>query len=201
MHRGVRGRLRSLLKSLTPQEESAEDPDVQELALEVELLARSLVTEPDSLPPPANETVESLRNTRLVLNNMRVTAQTTPESEQRREASSAADDELPGNLAKELIALRDSLMLNMLDETGEANEIARNVYDHLGKILVRDGVVPIEDTGAFDRERHRVIETISTDDPAHEQTIHRTLRSGYLVNGRIFRPQEVVVNSLDGARG
>ncbi len=201
MNRGVRGRLRSILKSLTPQEESPESPDVQELVQEVELLARSLVTEPDFLPPPSSETVESLRNTRLVLNNMRVTAQTTRESKQRLEASPAADDELPGNIAKELIALRDSLMLNMLNDVGESNEVFSDIYDHLGTILERDGVVPIEDAGAFDQERHRVTDTVPTDDPERDQCIHKTLRSGYLVDGRVFRPQEVVVYSLDGARG
>lgn len=46
--------------------------------------------------------------------------------------------------------------------------------------------------GEIDVRLHKVIETVSVDKSQHN-TIQRTVRSGWYLNGRVFRPAEVIV--------
>ena len=46
--------------------------------------------------------------------------------------------------------------------------------------------------GEIDIRLHKVIETVSVDKSQHN-TIQRTVRSGWYLNGRVFRPAEVIV--------
>ncbi|OBI84436.1 hypothetical protein A9X00_03315 [Mycobacterium sp. 1245805.9] len=66
--------------------------------------------------------------------------------------------------------------------------------DVLDDALRRGGVTVFDATGArMDRSRHHVNHTVAAPDPSADGIVAHTQAPGYLDNGRVLRPAEVVV--------
>jgi GrpE len=99
----------------------------------------------------------------------------------------------PSATAKDLIKLRDWLLLAQSDDTNVSPEVLREVYRKLGHILEKEAITTLEATGEFNYEQQQVLDTHITDDLAQDNQICHTIRPGYLFNNRLLRPQEVIV--------
>jgi molecular chaperone GrpE (heat shock protein) len=97
--------------------------------------------------------------------------------------------------------LRDWVLLAKSGESDNqaSPKVLDAIYKQLGKILEKEGITPLEETGSFNYERQQVISTEATDDPEKDDLICDTIRLGYLFKGILFRPQEVIVYKLNGA--
>lgn len=90
-------------------------------------------------------------------------------------------DALVGGCVKVRGLLDDQLLTDVLDDA-----------------LRRGGVTVFDATGAaMDRSRHRIDHTVPAPDPSAEGIVARTLAPGYLDNGRVLRPADVVVYQWD----
>ena len=97
---------------------------------------------------------------------------------------------------KELIKLRDWVLLAKKNKTEGSPEVLSAIYQKLGQILEQEGVTVIEETGSFNYERQQVIATQVTNDPAQDDCICDTVRPGYLFQDKLIRPQEAIVYSF-----
>ena len=113
--------------------------------------------------------------------------------------SSTTDEPEPSisQTAAQLMKLRDKVLLSRSGDAPPTAELLDAIYRELGRALEAEGVTPVEDEGAFDYNRHAVVETRATDDPAKNNRICGTVRPGYLFVGRLVRAQEVVVYSFE----
>ncbi|MFM8300904.1 MAG: nucleotide exchange factor GrpE [Microcystis aeruginosa] len=110
-------------------------------------------------------------------------------------------EEKPSVTAQELIRLRDWVLLA---KSGEGDnqaspKVLDAIYKQLGKILVKEEITSLEETGSFNYERQQVVSTQVTDDPEKEDLICDIVRPGYLFKGILFRPQEVIVYTYNSS--
>jgi molecular chaperone GrpE (heat shock protein) len=61
------------------------------------------------------------------------------------------------------------------------------------KVLEKEGVTSLEENDKFDYERQQIVSTKVTDDPQKNDIVAETVRPGYIFNGSIIRPQEVII--------
>lgn len=103
--------------------------------------------------------------------------------------------ENPSVTAQELMRLRDWVLLAKSGEGEESTspKVLDAIYKQLGKILEKEGITSLEETGSFNYERQQVISTQVTDDPQKDDLICDTIRPGYLFHDSLIRPQEVIV--------
>jgi len=97
--------------------------------------------------------------------------------------------------AKQLINLRDWVLLAKSDCEVIKPELMDSVYKKLAKILELEGVIALEDTGLFDMDKHEIVGTEPTENPKENDLIHSTIRPGYLFKDKLIRPQEVIIYS------
>jgi hypothetical protein len=102
------------------------------------------------------------------------------------------DEPEPTTTAKELIKLRDWVLLARSDETVSSGVLGE-LYRKLGRILEQEKILTLEATGEFNYERQEVVDTQITEDSTLDRQIHSTIRPGYLFNEKLIRPQEVIV--------
>jgi hypothetical protein len=102
------------------------------------------------------------------------------------------DEPEPTATAKELIKLRDWVLLARSDETVSSGVLGE-LYRKLGRILEQEEIITLEATGEFNYERQEVVDTQITEDPTLDRQIHSTIRPGYLFDEKLIRPQEVIV--------
>lgn len=95
--------------------------------------------------------------------------------------------------AKELIKLRDSVLLANTGDTIASSDVLEVLYQHLGKVLEKEGVHTLDKVGQFDVELQEVISTKETNDPEMDEVVSETVRPGYLFAGNLFRSQEVII--------
>lgn len=95
--------------------------------------------------------------------------------------------------AKELIKLRDWVLLAKSGDAASNTEALEGIYRKLAQILRKEGVTALEENTAFNEERQQIIDTRPTDDPHQDNVVCDTVRPGYLFNGEIIRPQEVII--------
>ncbi|MUG96845.1 nucleotide exchange factor GrpE [Scytonema sp. UIC 10036] len=100
---------------------------------------------------------------------------------------------------EELIKLRDWVLLAKTGGAAPKAEMLEVLYQKLGQILAKEGVTPIEEVGIFNYERQQVISTQATDDSEKQDCICDTVRPGYLFNGKLIRPQEVIIYTFDAS--
>lgn len=100
-------------------------------------------------------------------------------------------------VAKELIKLRDWVLLAQTGGTAVAPEVLQELYRKLGRVLEKDGVIPLEDSGSFNYERQQVVDTKVTNSPTQDDLVCSTVRPGYLFHEKLVRPQEVIVFTFD----
>jgi molecular chaperone GrpE (heat shock protein) len=101
----------------------------------------------------------------------------------------------PSTTAQELIKLRDWILLanSSNREENASNKILDTIYERLGNILEREGIVSLCETGRFDYEIHKIVSTRCTEDPEQDDSICDIVRPGYIFKGLLIRPQEVIV--------
>jgi GrpE len=99
----------------------------------------------------------------------------------------------PSATAKELIKLRDYVLLACGENSESDRKIFESLYRKIGQILLKEGITALENTEKFNYELQQVIDTQVTDDLALDEMISSTVRPGYLFNQRLVRPQEVIV--------
>ncbi|NIO17131.1 MAG: nucleotide exchange factor GrpE [Deltaproteobacteria bacterium] len=110
-------------------------------------------------------------------------------------------------LIKELIPVLDSLELGLVHgrEEGGDSQLLSGVeltYNEFLKVLKKFGVVQLDagDEG-FDPNFHEAVSSIAVPD-REAGTIYQVIRKGYMLNGRLLRPvQVVVVAEPDGGTG
>lgn len=95
--------------------------------------------------------------------------------------------------AKELIKLRDWILLAKSSETGVAPEVIEELYRKVGQILEKEDVIELSERGPYDYNRQQVVDTRPTDDPEQNDMVYATVRPGYLFHGKLIRPQEVII--------
>jgi GrpE len=98
--------------------------------------------------------------------------------------------------AKELIDLRDWVLLAKTGNNTPSPEVLDILYQRLGKILEREDVTVLEEHDRFNYERQQIVSTKVTDDPEKNDTIAETIRPGYLFKNTIVRPQEVIIYTV-----
>lgn len=95
--------------------------------------------------------------------------------------------------AKELIDLRDWILLAKTGSNLPGSEIFNVLYQRLGKILEQEGVNTLEEQDKFNYECQQIVSTKPTNDPDKNDMIAETIRPGYTFNNSIIRPQEVII--------
>lgn len=75
----------------------------------------------------------------------------------------------------------------------EETEVLSAIDYELKKNLQQEGVISIEEIGLFNCERQKIIATKITNDLEKSDRVCHTVRSGYLFNDRLIRPQEAIV--------
>ena len=179
-----------------------EKQQAQQLALEAETYVRQLNGLTNTVEE--GEIIPVLNSTCLLLRRLVERGEfSQPLSNIADEFIPAPTEELPQPLTesepelsvtiRELIKLRDWVLLAKKNKTEGSPEVLSAIYQKLGQILEQEGVTGIEETGSFNYERQQVIATRVTSDPAQDDCICDTVRPGYLFQGRLIRPQETIV--------
>ncbi|MBD2483942.1 nucleotide exchange factor GrpE [Planktothrix sp. FACHB-1365] len=103
-------------------------------------------------------------------------------------------------MAKDLIQLRDWVLMAKTGGTGASAEVIESFYEKLGEILAKEGVTALEESDClYDYERQQVVSIQVTDDPNKSDWVCNTVRPGYLFQERLIRPQEVVIYTFDNS--
>lgn len=103
-------------------------------------------------------------------------------------------DEVPP-FVWELIRLRDQVRI------AEPSAANLRVFDtKLGRILEKEGVRSLEESGMFDPERHEVNATTPTNDIVKDGVIASTVLPGYLCGECVLRAQQVILYAFSGSR-
>lgn len=192
----------------------------QQLALRAEASVRKLSNlPPQCLDGAPDDVVSVLKSTCLLLerlvrrlefppadaqNGGAQTAQATQPGASSDEAAISPPPQVASEpelslTAKELIKLRDWVLLAQTGGAAGNLHLLESLYRGLGKVLEKEGVTLIEEVGAYDGKRQQVVDTRPTDDPAQDNFVCATVRPGYLFHERLIRPQEVIVYAFDGS--
>lgn len=99
----------------------------------------------------------------------------------------------PSPTARELIKLRDWILMAWSGGGPVSAEVIGELYRQVGRILAKEGVTPLEETGLYDHNCQQILDTRSTDDLTLNDQVCDTVRPGYLFHGKLIRPQEVIV--------
>jgi len=103
------------------------------------------------------------------------------------------------NSVDALIDLRDWLLASNSEGSEASTETKKyltRIYQKLGQILNHEGIVIYEEAVHFDAKIHQVEGHIFTLDPALTDKIAETVRPGYSIDGKLIRPQEVILYKL-----
>ncbi|MFB2917249.1 nucleotide exchange factor GrpE [Aerosakkonema funiforme] len=184
-----------LLHNQKLQKQRLEELD---LAYRVEAIARKLSElSPEAPEQSQNEIVTSLRSTYSLLERLSE-KEAISENFQKKvipENYSEPPEKLLqlSGTAKELIKVRDWVLLAKTGSESIKPEMFDSLYRQLGQVLEKEGVTSLEETGTYDVERQQIVGTQPTNDPSLDEQICETIRPGYLFQGRLIRSQEVVI--------
>lgn len=95
--------------------------------------------------------------------------------------------------AQELIKLRDWVLLAKTGNNIPSSELLDTLYQQLGQVLEKEGVILLEEASKFNYEYQQVMSTKVTDEEDKHDLVCETVRPGYLYNGTIVRQQEVII--------
>ena len=95
--------------------------------------------------------------------------------------------------AKELIKLRDWVLLAKTGHTTPSYELLDVLYQQLAQLLEKEGVTPLEDNGKFNYEYQQIMSTKVTHEEKDNDIVCETVRPGYLFNDGVVRQQEVII--------
>lgn len=112
-------------------------------------------------------------------------------------------DQANGALARELLAPLAAELLLVVDRIAEMSAPAAADVESIGaellEILERRGVRPVEDHDRFDPALDEVAGTVPAGDDTPPNTVVRTVRAGYRLEGRLVRPARVVIAAAASA--
>lgn len=74
------------------------------------------------------------------------------------------------------------------------------LLDEFLEVLYRRDVQPVEPSETYDRENHKAVKVVATDDPAQDQQVEQVLKRGFSRAGKLLRAEEIVLYRHD-ARG
>lgn len=104
-----------------------------------------------------------------------------------------SEDGSPGELAVDIIKLRDQILLAKLSCNDGKKSILNSLYEELGRILKTNGIEELDSQKVFNSEWNTVVDVKSTNIKEMDNTIADICRPGYKMGGKIIRAQEVVV--------
>jgi molecular chaperone GrpE (heat shock protein) len=108
--------------------------------------------------------------------------------------TTCSEDDKRLKLIQSLIKFRDQLLLFKENaETEEAAKLLTGLYRETGRFMGQNGIEVLNKGGDFTTDYQIAVETAVTDKKELVNTIESTYRDGYIVDGRMLRPQEVVV--------
>jgi len=122
---------------------------------------------------------------------------------QTGEPDSGPPDQQVTDFIRDVIAMRDNLLTRKvwLEEQAPEEETARKLIQsqlmETARCLTSHGVEILEEGGAFDSWYQTVADTRPTGDASLEGRIADTFRPGYRFQGKVLRPQEVILFTLD----
>lgn len=173
---------------------------------------------PEGSETPDTDLLSILNSTCLLLDRLVERGDKSPTDIQAETSSTLKTSEpeappQPGDIApppppepefsktvKDLIQLRDWVLMAKTGGTGASAEVIESLDDKLAEILDKEGVTSLEETGSlFDYERQQIVSIEVTDDPNKSDRVCSTVRPGYLFQDRIIRPQEVILYSFDNS--
>jgi molecular chaperone GrpE (heat shock protein) len=110
------------------------------------------------------------------------------------EKAAACERDKRLRLINSLIKFRDQLLI-FRDNTEDEEEVKllSNLYRETGRFMMENGIEILYGQGDFSTDNQIVIGTVETEAPELLNTIESTFRDGYIVDGKMLRPQEVVV--------
>jgi molecular chaperone GrpE (heat shock protein) len=110
-------------------------------------------------------------------------------------------------LLLDLLLFYDSL--NWFQESLVKKEMSSDVIgesfqyllDEFLEVLYRRDVHPFEAAETFDKQRHKAVKVVDSDDKEGDQRIAQVLKRGFVRSAKTLRPEEVVITRWRGARG
>lgn len=182
------------LSGLPPVKDSSDRQDIISVLKTTCLLLERFQERPELLPTnQTNKQKESeVVKDEIIPETPKMPAESPPSLVIEREPE-------PSVAAKEIIKLRDWILLAQSEGDSSSTKVLAAIYQQLEQILVKEGVKPLEETGLFNYERHKVISTQKTEDPDKDDWVCETVRPGYLFEGKLIRPQEVIVYTFESS--
>ncbi len=180
------------LSGLPPENDDRSNSNIVPVLESTHLLSERLLDRADT-PVAKDETVEANENNahtqKIKLEQSTIFAP-PPEVVREPELSQTA---------KELIKLRDLVLLAKTGDNANTPELLESLYQELGQVLEKEGVKSLEDTGSYNYEQQQIMATRAANDPDKDDLICETVRPGYMFNGKLVRSQEVTVYAYESS--
>ena len=61
------------------------------------------------------------------------------------------------------------------------------------ELLARRDIGPVEHKDVLDRQLHRAVQVVPTDDAKRDEAVEQVLKRGFMRADRVLRPEEVVI--------
>jgi GrpE len=170
----IEARVRQLSHLSSVSQEFATDIDLISVLTSVNLLLDRLVDNPELVKTSPNLALEK---------------QTIPE----KETPTISSEPQLSETATELIKLRDWVLLAKTGNNIPSSELLDALYQQLGQVLEKEGVIVLEEGGRFNYEYQQVMSINVTDEEDKHDIVSETVRPGYIFNGNVVRQQEVII--------
>jgi molecular chaperone GrpE len=111
------------------------------------------------------------------------------------------DDQRLVPLYKEIILLLDRIEANRgisIDVDSDSSDFICSIHEELLVILSHYGLEQIETSPVYDYTSQKIISAV-TDASMPDMMVIRSVRRGYMLNGSVLRPEEVVVTKSQEA--
>jgi molecular chaperone GrpE (heat shock protein) len=190
-----------LVENIEEQEDVSQPSDdshamrkAHELAVQARARALKLSDAPHEQEPNQEDIVSALTSTCRLLDGL-IEEQNKRMAEQTVDVS---DGSALSSCARGLIAVRDSVLQAKVSDQSLDPSMLEGLYLKLGEVLEDEGITEIDEKGRFDYNRQKILQVRTTDNPEQDEHVFSTVRPGYMVEGELLRPQEVIVYSYRG---
>jgi molecular chaperone GrpE (heat shock protein) len=168
--------------------------EAHELAVQARVRALELCGTPHEQESTQEDIIATLTSTCQLLDRL-VEEQYKPIPQPKVEVS---DGLTPSSCARGLITVRDSVLQAKVSNQSLDPSMLEGLYLKLGEILKDERITEIDESGRFDYDRQKILQVRTTDDPEQDEHVYSTVRPGYMIEGELLRPQEVIVYSYQG---
>lgn len=101
-------------------------------------------------------------------------------------------DYVKKGMIENLIVLYDNVEQCMESLDGQARETVDWLREMLLETLYREDVDPMDDApDTLDRQKHKVVRTVETDDPDLDRTVARVVKRGFYWHGSVIRREHI----------